>query len=170
MIKLFDEFINEGKQVGIVYHFTSIPYLQHILAAGSIQGSSDFLDGYEQVFVSATRNYDLDWLDKSVRLTLDGDRISDNYKVEPIHYFNRENKAEFRDKGPNHKHYKKVITNQYEERIWANKLALVPYVLQIDINKSVLKAEDMESMDDVRQKIVQQGIMVNVVDKYIRFR
>ena len=170
MIKRFDEFLNEGKQVGIIYHFTSVPYLERILAAGCIQGTNDFLDDYKGTFVSATRNYDLDWMDKSVRLTLDGDAISNNFKVEPIHYFNKENNAEFRDKGPQHKHYKKVVTNQFEERIWAASLSLVPYVLQVDINALLITPPQLEQLDDLRQLIGEQGIQTKIVEKYTRFR
>ena len=76
--------IFEGKQVGVLYHFTSIYYLLKILDV-----RNPYLKrGWGRIYLSCTRNYDMKSrelkLEKQCcRITLDGNKLSQKYKIEP---------------------------------------------------------------------------------------
>lgn len=85
--------INEGKQVGLLYHFTNSSSLKKILEKDIINGSFMYeKDGIELYGVSTTRNKNLNYDRKrnNIRITLDGDKLSNNYKVQPRDYWERE--------------------------------------------------------------------------------
>jgi hypothetical protein len=89
MIKLIDilKEINEGKQVGTLYHFTSLNGLYGILKNGFIKPNSENQ-------ISTTRNTNVDTSSffeysggqVTVMLTLDGNKISNKYKVKPFRH------------------------------------------------------------------------------------
>ena len=75
MIKLVDllKEINEGKQVGDLYHFTSIVNLKEILK------SKILIPSKERKYISFTRNKNLATLDnekRDVKITIDGDKLN----------------------------------------------------------------------------------------------
>jgi hypothetical protein len=89
MIKLIDILnqINEGKQVGNLYHFTDIFNLIKILETNTLKSSNKWKPE-DKPFVSFTRNKDA-WglvaqVGKTVRITIDGDKLSNNYKISPF--------------------------------------------------------------------------------------
>lgn len=75
----------EGKQVGLLYHFTSIDAMLHIVANNEL-GKND--DKYEKI--SATRNKNFYKSTKIIPteccIILDGDKISNKYKISPTDY------------------------------------------------------------------------------------
>ena len=84
----------EAKQVGILYHYTSIENAIQIchddeLRPGEFEG------------VSFTRNKDFHKVQREeiatgVQFVIDGDKLSENYKVQPFNYFwNREQGSSF---------------------------------------------------------------------------
>jgi len=80
MIKLID-LLNEGKQVGTLYHFTSLSGGENII-------KSNILKPINYDFISLTRDKNLyktsDHIEGGlVRLTLDGDKLSNNFKIKP---------------------------------------------------------------------------------------
>jgi len=84
MIKLLDIYkqIFEAKQVGVLYHFCGIDRLINIIDSNQIGIYNS---------VSFTRNKIFDKTSKifngeSVRIKLDGDKISNNYKIYPYHW------------------------------------------------------------------------------------
>jgi len=91
MIK-FKRLLKEAKQVGTLYHFTSFDSLKSILQSNIIRGSW----GNEDVkgkYVSTTRNKNLWKTDPNlgaeelqVALVLDGDKLSNKYKIRPYAY------------------------------------------------------------------------------------
>lgn len=80
----FKDFIAEAKQVGTVYHFTTLEALYTIVTQ-----SEPFLMGSKngETF-SMTRNPSLfinpHFRECGVRITLDGDKLSEKYKVRPV--------------------------------------------------------------------------------------
>jgi hypothetical protein len=75
--------IFEGKQVGVIYHFTSIYNLYDIL-----RDNSFLRRGLGRIRISCTRNYNMKSkelkLEKQCcRITLDGNKLSHKYKIEP---------------------------------------------------------------------------------------
>jgi hypothetical protein len=84
----------EAKQVGILYHYTSIANAINIC-------SDDMLKPGEFDGVSFTRNKDFHTTEREeiqtgVKFVIDGDKLSENYKIEPFNYFwNREQGSKF---------------------------------------------------------------------------
>ena len=84
--------INEGKQVGMLYHYTSEDGLKSILETNRINVSEEHYLGKELYFISFTRNKnfhkkEMKWQVKTdYRITLDGDKLSDKYKIKPCAY------------------------------------------------------------------------------------
>jgi hypothetical protein len=80
--------LNEGKQVGLLYHYTSAPALLNILKQNSLRISSS-----GRPYVSFTRDKNFH---KTARwglsgnldcvIVVDGDKLSANYKIEPYQY------------------------------------------------------------------------------------
>ncbi len=93
MIKNFNEFINESKNVGNLYHFTNKSSLDKILKDDILLGSFMYEENDTDLFgVSTTRNKSLNYDNKknNIRITLDGDKLSNNYKIKPRDYWRRE--------------------------------------------------------------------------------
>jgi len=87
MIKLID-LLNEGKQVGTLYHFTTLRGATGILTSGKIKINEDGV-------ISATRDKNLNTAEfdtegdpdeNIVRIDLDGNKISNNYKIQPYSF------------------------------------------------------------------------------------
>jgi hypothetical protein len=86
------ENITEGKQVGTLYHYTSADGLKGILQSNSIRASKEYYLGNDIYFVSFTRNKNFhkkgSAFDVKIdyRITLDGDKLSNKYKIKPFAY------------------------------------------------------------------------------------
>lgn len=127
MIKSFKLF--ESKQVGIIYHFTSLFSLYEILSRKEPYLYSSYVN-----YISCTRDFNMKSpelrLEKQCcRITLDGNKISENFKVKS--YFDRTCLISKDD--------------EREERIdTSNKIIdLKKYCLRIDIlNNPVLDPDD----------------------------
>jgi hypothetical protein len=92
MIKLID-ILKEAKQVGDIYHFTYSKYLKNIKSKGlKFNPDNSDLEIYKnKYYISTTREKNPDWIysdEYNIRITLDGDRISNHYKVTPINVDN----------------------------------------------------------------------------------
>lgn len=113
--------IFESKQVGIIYHFTSIYTLYNILSERepSLRPMG--------VTICCTRNFDMKSkelkLEKQCcRITLDGNKISNNYKITPYIHTGWNESA------------RTLYGEEREERITINgRLNLNKYALRIDI-------------------------------------
>jgi hypothetical protein len=152
MIKLID-LLNEGKQVGILYHFTTFEYLLDILKSNKLLTRTYNIDNpYGKQVISFTRNKDFAKTNKifwfrlagnrpiEARLTLDGDKLSNNYHLEPVRdqwVFNSDNPRSKWSKTPKVvKKTKKYYTaDESEERLITNKdyIPLKDYLLEIKI-------------------------------------
>lgn len=91
MIRLID-LLNEGKQVGLLYHFTDFRSLLSILKSNSINGSWGNQD-IKGKYISATRDKNFWKTDPNlgveklqVGLMLDGDKLSNRYTIRPYAY------------------------------------------------------------------------------------
>ena len=85
LFQLLRESILEGKQVGTIYHFTSYESALGILKDKYVlKNLTPDADG--ETFVSFSRNRDLKspTISRNVRFTIDGDALSNKYKVEPF--------------------------------------------------------------------------------------
>lgn len=80
MIKLID-LLNEGKQVGSLYHFTSLSGGEDIIKSNTLKPIN-----YDSISLTRDKNlYKIsDYIEGGlVRLTLDGDKLSNNFKIKP---------------------------------------------------------------------------------------
>ncbi len=87
------EYLNENKQVGLLYHFTNLSSLNKILDENKMYGSFMYEENEIELFgVSTTRNKNLNYDSQknNIRITLNGDKLSNNYKIKPRDYWNRE--------------------------------------------------------------------------------
>lgn len=102
MIKIID-LLNEAKQVGILYHYTHISNLSLIFKSGLKFGKalSNFATSKTYpYYISTTRSYNFNggndkdrFSDKAARITIDGDKVSNNYKLDSANEDNLANKA-----------------------------------------------------------------------------
>jgi hypothetical protein len=84
-MKRFKQYISERKQVGNLYHYTNIKKLPYILKDNKLKvGALQSIDA-----ISFTRNKNLHkedtLINTDVRFTIDGDKLSDKYKIGPFH-------------------------------------------------------------------------------------
>ncbi len=149
MIKLVDllKEINEGKQVGNLYHFTPIKKIIPILDSQILLPNSE-----NQISTTRRPNMDVSGFMKMqmgrsniIRLTLDGDKISTKYKIRPYVYFDNEEYPEGEDLG--------------EEQIIVNgeNFPFLPYLKRIDIFINSEKSYQKE------EKIINE--VINLLDK-----
>ena len=91
MIRLID-LLREAKQVGMLYHYTSEDGLNGILNSNSIEASEEIYMGHHLYYVSFTRNKNFHkkgskfGVKTEYRITLDGDKLSNKYKIQPFAY------------------------------------------------------------------------------------
>ena len=84
--------LNEGKQVGLLYHYTSTNGLKGILQSNRINASEENYLGNELYYISFTRNKNFHkkgskfGVQTEYRITLYGDKLSNKYKIRPFAY------------------------------------------------------------------------------------
>jgi hypothetical protein len=85
MIKLLN-ILKEAKQVGILYHFTPFKGILGILKTNILKvgDDSNFETGGNTGNISLTRDKNLNYF--NYRITLDGNKLSNNYKITPYSY------------------------------------------------------------------------------------
>lgn len=137
MIKLVDilKEITEAKQVGDVYHFTSLDGAYGILTDGFISANEESITSAygNNGQISVTRNKNLDtapfWdYDRGnikIRLKLDGDKISNKYKIRPDQY----------SEEPDYEPPAYLGKLEFEEKIVTRdgKLPVYPYLKSVTI-------------------------------------
>jgi hypothetical protein len=169
MIKLID-LLNEGKQVGNLYHFTYLSSVSSIHEKGiKFAPNNSYLPKYEDMFyVSTTRDHtgykfakDSEYV---VRITLDGNKISEHYSIEPIN----QNYWMAKDAGVDN-NWPSAKDVYYEERIWSPKEGYLNprYIIKMEtiIPESEIKRQlDWAKEDNKRKLYFDDNIF-----KYINF-
>lgn len=169
-VKDYGQFVNEAKQVGILYHYTSFKAANLIIKSGGIKsGSSDVLGGYSGInasnknSISFTRNKnfhktyrEISTLVPDCRFVIDGNALSNKYKIQPIAAWG----------------YEKSQGEKFEaeEVILSSAPFTVPlkkYVISIDVLYDPVESFDVDGykfLETLRQ-LESQGIKINVVDE-----
>jgi len=157
----FKQYISERKQVGKLYHFTSVAGALGILETQQLKASK----GVD--YVSFTRNHrfakDLNKSQYSFRFTIDGDKLSDKYKIEPYHdstYYN--------------KHKSKQHEDEMEEAIFLSKngnkpVSLKGAIIDVTIDKSKYDTynTDQQFLDFINRNIKQYNIKIGDINSKI---
>ncbi len=131
-LKKIKEEIQEAKQVGTVYHFTKLENLHKMLH----QSEPFKLESHNGETISTTRNPSLNkhnrqFAKHGVRITLDGDKISENHKIKPL--------AGLIDNEDNvfhhfHNPYRvKRSSGEHEEAILKHPFNIKPYIKHVHI-------------------------------------
>lgn len=139
MILKYSEFLNEGKNIADLYHFTTIQALVDILLSDTLHGPT-----------SLTRNKNFyketKIIPKEVCIQLNGSKLSNNYKLVPYSYL--------------HDPFVKSMTkgkmtsfeNQYEEQTTKDIKNLSRYVRQI-----LVKEIDLWDYMDATEAFAEQA-------------
>jgi hypothetical protein len=180
MVKLYNilqEALDEAKQVGILYHFTSYSGLLKIAQDG--MKLKDFVaanidkvklgDYNQDTYVSFTRNRDLtsDTVFRQCRITVDGTKLSNQYKITPY----ADTKAG----------YSRTTQDESEERILVKKehgyVDISKCVETIDIlNINYIPYDDEQEAEppsaidysNLLKYLKAHNIPYNLVSKYTR--
>ena len=146
LIEILNE-INEAKQVGDIYHFTGIKdmdgnrYLMKILNSGYLKPNEDNQ-------ISTTRNKKVDiypfyghYPDYLARLTFDGGKISNKYKIRPF-YFEPQGRPAY------------LAKNEFEEQIVTNgkNFPIYPYLKKVDLFVMDTEEEEVNKVIDLLNK------------------
>jgi len=160
MIKLID-ILREAKQVGPLYHFTDISFLNNIIKTGlKFQPDNSGLPQYKNTFnVAVTRDKSGEGViefmggEFNTRIKLDGDKISQRYKIEPINVENIWNADDYKEQG---EQIPTKFPYFFEERIISKTPGYLSpnYILQID---TIVPEENLD--DEFIGKI-------NTIDKF----
>jgi len=169
MIKIptFEQFLNESKQVGILYHYTYYEALVAILTSGKLLSGEN--DKYASLAnpisdISFTRNKNFHKTRAKLvsgpphcRLVIDGDKLSNSYSIQP-----------YAQKGFS----KDSDYFESEEVIRRTKPFSIPiekYIISIDFYKDFSdKNRDYHWIHEFQTKSLElckeKGITVNVID------
>ena len=91
----------EGKQVGTLYHFTNADKFIHILKENSLKSSRRQPDsgygGYWYISFTRDKNFNKVPMGSisgtAIVFIVDGDKLSNKYKIEPFNYYNYADKS-----------------------------------------------------------------------------
>jgi len=164
--------LTEAKQVGTLYHFTSYTNLVKIIKSDFVLTTTlkDI-----QPYVSFTRNkrFHSDTISTQARLTIDGDELSNKYKISP----HADTKAG----------YGRRSQDEAEERIslekYPNGVDVSKYLIEVTLRKintafdwddpdtfqdteDFVEPPSLESYNEVVKLLKDNGIPYKVVDRY----
>lgn len=172
MVKLIDILkivLVEAKQVGKVYHFTTYKKMEKIVKSGFNMKSWTMLYPHlgrgpkEKEYISFTRSKNMASTTKTtihddVRITVDGDNMSNKYKFEP-----------FADSDTNYG--RGNGSDEMEERLvldvkkYPNGMDISKYISAIDI-KSALDEPKISYFKELIKELKSKNIDFNIVDKF----
>ena len=126
--------LDEAKQVGILYHWTSLKNLEDIIKTNIIRPTySEFDDEDNGVSLTRSKNKHQFGIAEAADcvIVLDGDKLSNNYKIKP---YNDTETAQYDDFG---------IFDEMEERLLGAIKNLNKYIVKIILYKSDPKIESL---------------------------
>ena len=147
MIKLIDilKEINEGKQVGTLYHFTDMYALLNILKTNMLKASNKFeKDKFPTVSLTRDKLGDIGGVGgtgtKTVRISIDGNKLSNKYKITPYNYYS------------NYPDYKES-EDEMEEIIQGDIKNIIDYIIEVRISPN-------------SEELYNPNFIKNLIDKY----
>jgi hypothetical protein len=144
MIKLID-ILKEAKQVGILYHYCQFSDLYPIIKSNLLKASEttdfddDSINNPQTKCISLTRSKNKDQFlisyESDCALVLDGDKLSNNYKISPHH-------------DPNQLNYGDEEHDEMEERICGKDIKdLNNYIIKIIFYKESIEGSSQNEKE-----------------------
>jgi hypothetical protein len=143
MIKFSDLLIQnllEAKQVGTIYHFTTPKNVLDILSSNELAAMPDISFTRNKNYLNEPGSYGKGF--SLIRLSIDGDKLSQNYKISPFHNYEKFNKK----------------SDEYEEKIFRKDLKngkinnIKNYITEITIDKEgILKSIEYDHIIQLLQ-------------------
>jgi hypothetical protein len=130
----YNDDLEEAKQAGILYHWTSLKNLEDIIKTNTIRPAySEFDDEDNGVSLTRSKNKHQFGIAEAADcvIVLDGDKLSNNYKIKP---YNDLEVAQYDDFG---------IFDEMEERLLGSIKNLNKYIVKIILYKSDPKIESL---------------------------
>ena len=169
MYKSFKEML-EGKQVGLLYHFTKGINLRKIIQGTELSEPFELIS--RNGVISTTRNQFMSseifrndfQIEKGyiVRITLDGNKISEKYNIKAV--------AGYTDYDPDifntSKNFKRIkrSSGEAEEVIKIPKINILPYIIEINILQ--YNDEAIELFNDIRDIMNKLNIKISLTRKF----
>ena len=171
LTKILKEVLDEGKQVGPLYHFTNYDsaigivmkdFKLKVALTPDIQDKSKLPD-YAR-FVSFTRNKDLNspTISREVRFTVDGNALSNKYRTEPF----ADVKAGFGRQKPGEK-------DEAEERVNIEKhngvVDIKPFLISVDVMEPKdirIGNMDSDAFFELVEDLKERNIPYKIVNQY----
>jgi hypothetical protein len=157
MIKLINilKEITEGKQVGTLYHYTSIESLYNIIKQNTL------IPSIRDNTVSLTRskNQDFTHAQENSIIVLDGDKLSNNYKITPHHDMAWNNDVQDDRDTPIDRFQRDFFEDEKEERIKGPITNLNKYLLKVIIIR-IQRIKDPELLQDMNYSI---DLLINLL-------
>jgi hypothetical protein len=170
LINILQEVLDEGKQVGTLYHFTNYDSAIGIVmkdfklkvALTPKEVSIDELPDYAK-YISFTRNKNLDspTISREVRFTIDGNALSNRYRVEPF----ADIKAGFGRTRPG--------KDEAEERVNVAKregfVDIAPFLVSIDVmepKELKVGSLDADAFTELVDDLKYKNIPYKIVNKF----
>jgi len=130
-MKSFKEFYIEGKQVGILYHYTTLRYLLQIIDMDRLGSTA----GTRHVSFTRDKNFHHHrrvGIYPEVRFVIDGDRLAHNYQIHPYNFFSNKNLSGERSRRHSGSY------DEQEEQVLGPVNYLSRYVIKVQILKKEL--------------------------------
>lgn len=187
MIKIID-LLNEAKQVGILYHYTRISDLISIFENGLkfSKAISRFATSKTYPYsISTTRSWNFGGGDKwglhqsAVRITIDGDKVSEKYKLDSANEDNLwNNEWQFWKANKNSTFFRpdevpKPSVNSkegklFEERILSKSPGYldIKYFIKVEVLEELWEREGDLTQSQIKKAAQQASIDFRIVSKY----
>jgi len=164
-MKRFKEYFTERKQVGDLYHFTDVNKISQILYKDELEDIND------RGYISFTRDKRMPsttnepwWTIKTVRITVDGDKLSDKYKIQPYNdnVNNTETEERIVGKSLVKIPIKKVEVLKHWEKHLMNNMGHLEYIgIPPDVTDDEDELQELfdyidGELDDIRPKYVNK--------------
>lgn len=168
-VNSFESFLYEAKQVGTVYHYTTILALLKILDDDVLGDKS--LGKYARVSLTRDKNFQKRTriIPAECRITIDGNKLSNRYKVQPYQWNASHFSGKAATKGGE-------IEDQMEEEVQGYITGITNYIQKIDLFELELDPlpfdedfteEASKILDKPSDEIIQQDI-VDFVKRHVK--
>lgn len=145
-----EAFISEAKQVGILYHYSSISNIVKILKDGSLKDKT-----HNRGYISFTRNGSgiIGQGSNFARIVIDGDKLSNRYKVEPASQASTNGETNI---------LKPVERRQQEERIYSKEVKILDSILYVEIISDYAKFD----LTNEEKHFLESKVKLKIVDSF----